>query len=105
MLKVYTKDGSLIVSTNDEAVAACVVSTFGEDGGWVSEDSKSKILWVEGEDGEAAASYDEFSDFIERVRSFLPVTCARNSHWADRYRKYFAGYRDARALAHDSSPA
>ena len=100
MLKVYSKDGDLLASTNEEAVAACIVSTFGDGGGWVSEGIKSRVLWVEGEDGEAAASYDEFSEFIAKVRTYLPQTLPISSHWADKSSRYGYAYQRARELAH-----
>lgn len=100
MLKVYSKDGDLLASTNEEAVAACIVSTFGDEGGWVSEDIKSRVLWVEGEDGEAISSYDTFSDFIANVRANLPETLPLSSHWVEKSSRYGYAYRKARELAH-----
>lgn len=101
MLKVYSKDGDLLASTNEEAVAACIVSTFGDEGGWVSENIKSRVLWVEGEYGEAMASYDAFSDFIAKVRANLPQTLPISSHWAEKSSRYSYAYRVARGLAHN----
>jgi len=101
-LKVYSADGHLIASTKDEAVAACIVSTFGEDGGWVSEEIRSRVLWVEGKDGEAIASYDDFSDFIATVRSHLPVTLPVYAHFAEKASRYSYAYREARTLAHNT---
>lgn len=100
MLKVYSKDGDLVASTNEEAVAACIVSTFGDEGGWVSEDIKSRVLWIEGQDGEAMESYDAFSDFIAKVRAYLPQTLPLTSHWVEKSSRYASAYRRARELAH-----
>ncbi len=102
MLKVYDKDGTQIASTTDYAVAALVVSTFGESGGWVSDDVKSRVLWVEGEDGEAASSYDDFADFIERVRVLVPSTMFAVRNWADKSARYFVAYKHAREGAHSA---
>lgn len=72
MLKVYMEDGTLIASTDEYAVAALVVSTFGADGGTVRNARNGQVLWREGVDGVAAESYDSFADFVEDKLLFLP---------------------------------
>jgi hypothetical protein len=71
MWKVYDSEDRKLATTDDYAVAALVVSTFGPEGGYVVDTGKGRTVWVEGADGIASDSYDGFAAHIDRVCSLV----------------------------------